>query len=182
MTLYDDEATRWLCVNTHIYMYIMILWWWVVMRTRWWLRSTTGLYGRLVIEIAYREMILSLHRGRVGDDSLGRVVRVSAWCITYVWHIRINTNVGSVYIYIDFQHIKIYVYVYGFKNLYVVWWTLTLSWPDEDQRIFSIAHEFLNVKLKPQIVLWWFYTKSYNFTLWHLVDIKIGRASCRERV
>ena len=51
------------------------------------------------------------------------------------------------------------------------WWFLILSWPDEDQRIFSTTHEILNVKLKPQTVLWWFYTKSYNFTLWHFVDI-----------
>ena len=40
--------------------------------------STTGPYGRHVIEIAYGEMILSLHRGCMGDDSSGRVVRVSA--------------------------------------------------------------------------------------------------------
>ena len=42
------------------------------------LRSTTGLYGRPVIEVAYGEMILSLHRDCVGDDSSGRVVGVSA--------------------------------------------------------------------------------------------------------
>ena len=42
------------------------------------LRSTTGPYGRLVIEVAYGEMILSLHRGCMGDDSSGRVVGVSA--------------------------------------------------------------------------------------------------------
>ena len=42
------------------------------------LRSTTGPYGRPVIEVAYGEMILSLHQGCMGDDSLGRVVGVSA--------------------------------------------------------------------------------------------------------
>ena len=42
------------------------------------LRSTTGRYGRPVIEVAYREMILSLHRDCMGDDSSGRVVEVSA--------------------------------------------------------------------------------------------------------
>ena len=41
------------------------------------LRSTTGLYGRSVIEIAYGEMILSLHRDCMGDDSSRRVVGVS---------------------------------------------------------------------------------------------------------
>ena len=42
------------------------------------LRSTTGSYGRPVIEVAYREMIFSLHRGCMRDDSSGRVVGVSA--------------------------------------------------------------------------------------------------------
>ena len=42
------------------------------------LRSTTGPYGRLMIEVAYGEMIFSLHRGCLGDDSLGRVVGMSA--------------------------------------------------------------------------------------------------------
>ena len=42
------------------------------------LRSTTSPYGRPVIEVAYGEMIFSLHRGCMGDDSSGRVVEVSA--------------------------------------------------------------------------------------------------------
>ena len=42
------------------------------------LRSTTGPYGQPVIEVAYGEMIFSLHRGCMGDDSSRRVVRVSA--------------------------------------------------------------------------------------------------------
>ena len=42
------------------------------------LRSTTGPYGRPVIEVAYGEMILSLYRGYIRDDSLRRVVKVSA--------------------------------------------------------------------------------------------------------
>ena len=36
--------------------------------------STTDPYGRLVIEVAYGEMILSLHRGCIGDDSSGKVL------------------------------------------------------------------------------------------------------------
>ena len=41
------------------------------------LRSTTGPYGRLVIEVAYEELILSLHRGCMRDDSSRSVVGVS---------------------------------------------------------------------------------------------------------
>ena len=40
--------------------------------------STTGPYGRPMIEVAYGEMIFLLHRGYIGDDSSGRVVGVSA--------------------------------------------------------------------------------------------------------
>ena len=42
------------------------------------LRSTTDPYGRLVIEVVYGEIILSLHRSCMGDDSWGRVVGVLA--------------------------------------------------------------------------------------------------------
>ena len=41
------------------------------------LRSTTGPYGRPVIEVAYGEILFSLDRGCMGDDSSGRVVGVS---------------------------------------------------------------------------------------------------------
>ena len=42
----------------HIYMYIMILWWWDVIRIRWWLRSITGPYGRPAMKIAYGETLI----------------------------------------------------------------------------------------------------------------------------
>ena len=48
------------------------------------LRSTTSPYGRPVLEVAYGEMILSLHQGCMGNDSSGRVVGVSACCIAHV--------------------------------------------------------------------------------------------------
>ena len=41
------------------------------------LRNTTGPNGRPVIDVAYGEMIFSLHRGCMGDDSSGRVLGVS---------------------------------------------------------------------------------------------------------
>ena len=41
------------------------------------LRSTTSPYGRPMLEVAYGEILLSLHRGCMGDDSSGRVVGVS---------------------------------------------------------------------------------------------------------
>ena len=59
-----------ICIHDHDYVmdfYLMVM-----------LRSTTGPYGRLVIEVAYEEIILSLHRGCMGDDSSGKVVGVLA--------------------------------------------------------------------------------------------------------
>ena len=41
------------------------------------LRSTTGPYRRPIVEVAYGEMLRSLHRGYMGVDSSGRVVGVS---------------------------------------------------------------------------------------------------------
>ena len=58
-----------ICIHDHDYVmsfYLMVM-----------LRSTTGPYGRPVIEVAYKKMILSLHRGCMGDDSSERVVGVS---------------------------------------------------------------------------------------------------------
>ena len=42
------------------------------------LRSTTCPYGRPILEVVYGEILLSLHRGCMRDDSSGRVVGVSA--------------------------------------------------------------------------------------------------------
>ena len=59
-----------MCIHDHDYVmsfYFMVM-----------LRSTTGPYGRPVIEVAYGEMIFSLHRGCMADDSSGRVVGVLA--------------------------------------------------------------------------------------------------------
>ena len=60
-----------MCLHGHDYVmeffsYLMVM-----------LHSTTGPYGRPMIEVAYGEMLLSLHRGCMGVDSLGRVVGVS---------------------------------------------------------------------------------------------------------
>ena len=72
----DDDATRWLCILNYTYIFyddFMRCHKDTVM-----LRSTTGPYGRPVIEVAYEKMIFSLHRGCMRDDSSGRVVGVSA--------------------------------------------------------------------------------------------------------
>ena len=72
----DDDATRWLCILTYIctiYNDFMRCHEDKVM-----LRSTTGSYGRPVIDVAYEKMILSLHQGCMGDDSSERVVGVLA--------------------------------------------------------------------------------------------------------
>ena len=101
----------------YINMYI-IRWFYVMMRCHEdtvMLCSTMDPYGRFVIEVAYGEMIFSLHRGCMGDDSSRKVVGVSAWYIAHVWH----TSVGSVYIFFIFKDIKTFMY-YVFKSIYTI--------------------------------------------------------------
>ena len=81
------------------------------MRTRWWLRSTMGFYGRTCDRGCIWGDYDSLHRGCLRDVSLGRMVGVSSWYITHGQHTRDNTSVGTVY---DIFSVSWY------KNLYVV--------------------------------------------------------------
>ena len=83
----------------------------------WWLRSITGPYGRPELEAAYGETAISLHRGCLRDISSRRVVGVSTWCITHGRHTRVNTSVGTVYVFwfsnkksICIMFSKIYIY------------------------------------------------------------------------
>ena len=106
------------------------------------LRSTTGPYGRPMIEVAYGKILLSLYRGCMGDDSSGRMVGLSTCCCpcwTYPGQYQCGLN---VYYFLGFYTIKTYMY-YVFKSIHVYsliqkhWWSLTLSWPDEVQTIFD---------------------------------------------
>ena len=110
----------------------------------WWLRSTTGPYGWPMTEVAYGEMLFSLHRGCMGVDSSGRVVGVSTWC-RRCWTYPGQHQCGlTVYCFLDFHILKTnYIYIWFFKVIHCIkehWWSLTLSWPDEVQRIFPTAH------------------------------------------
>ena len=76
MSLCDDEAIRRLCVlYTYIYNDFTMM---ICHKDMVVLCSTTGPYGRPVIEVTYGKIIFSLHRGCMGDDSSGRVIEVSA--------------------------------------------------------------------------------------------------------
>ena len=132
----DNEAIGWLYVIIHVYMFY---WEWLchdyfncfmVI-----LRSTTGPYRRPIVEVAYGEMLCSLHRGCMGVDSSGRVVR----------HTRVNTSMGTVYII--FWVFIILKLIYIFKPICSIkehWWFLSLSWPDEVQRmVFDRPFDFI---------------------------------------
>ena len=71
MSLIMKPRGGYVSIYIYVYVYVMDLYLMVM------LRSTTGPYGRLVIEVAYGEMIFSLHRCCMRHDSLGRVVGVS---------------------------------------------------------------------------------------------------------
>ena len=75
------------------------------------LRSTTGSYGRPVIEVAYGETMISLHRGCLGDISSGRVLgcRHDA---SPMFDIPGSTPVWAQYL--------LFFYFQRYKNLYVL--------------------------------------------------------------
>ena len=81
------------------------------------LRSTTGPYGRPMIEVAYGEMLCTLHRGCMGVDSLGRVVGMSTWCRP-CWTYPGQHQCGlTIYCFQDFHIIKTkYIYIYDFQS------------------------------------------------------------------
>ena len=111
---------------THIY--IMILRWWDVMRTRWWLRSTTGSYGRPVIEVAYGETLI--YSTKVVWVILAR----EEWLgcrhdASPILHIPGSTSVWAQYIlffWVFFKDIKTYMY-YVFKTIRIIKGTLVVS-------------------------------------------------------
>ena len=88
----------------------------------------------------------SLHRGCMGDDSSKRVVEVLAWCIAHVRHTRVNTSVGTVYIIFWFSTYQnpciCIMFSKSICSIKEHWWSLTSSWPDEVQRVFSTTHGF----------------------------------------
>ena len=75
------------------------------------LRSTTGPYGRPMIEVAYGENIFSLHRGCMRVDSSGRVVGVSTCCRPYQTYSGQHQCGLNIYYFLDFSY---------YKNLYVL--------------------------------------------------------------
>ena len=79
------------------------IYWWYDLEIWWWLHSTKGSYGRHEIEAAYGETVISLHRDCLGDVSSGRVVGVSTWYITHGRHSRVNTSVGTIYVFSIFN-------------------------------------------------------------------------------
>ena len=130
---YDfDDARRGILVYK---LYDDIIWWWDVMRTRWWLRSTMGSYGRTCDRGCIWGDYDSLHRGCLRDVSLGRMVGVSSWYITHGQHTRDNTSVGTIYDIFWFSWYK-NLYVLCFKKIICIikrehWWSLTMSWSDD---------------------------------------------------
>ena len=99
------------------------------------LRSTTGPYGRPVIEVAYGEMLLSLHRGCMGDVSSGRVVGVSTWSRPY-WTYPGQHQCGFRILFFGFYNIKcirimFYIYMY-YKRTLVVSDLVVARWGSEN--------------------------------------------------
>ena len=144
--------------RVYVINYILILCWWDVMRTRWWLHSATGSYGQSVLEAIYGETII--------HSIVWEILAREEWL-----GCRHDTSPmvdipGSILVwaqYIVFSDFNKYknLYVICFENLYVLWkkhwWSLTLSWPNDVQRTFSTSHNIFLMK-----------NKSIDISLFHL--------------
>ena len=89
MNLNLTSITSWISI---ISFYLMVI-----------LHSTTGPYGRPMIEVAYGKILFSLHRGCMGDHSSGRVVGVSTCCCpcwTYPGQHQCGLNVYYFWVFI----------------------------------------------------------------------------------
>ena len=116
---FDDEATWWLYFILYRCIYVFTLSclchgciFMVI------LRSTTGPYGRPMVEVAYGEMLYFTPPRLYGSWKLGK----SGWGVDMMSpmfrHTRVNTSVGTVYIIFWVFIISKLIYIYS--NLYVV--------------------------------------------------------------
>ena len=84
------------------------------------LRSTTGSYGRLIIEVAYEKILFH------STEAVWEVIAREEWLgcrhdVVHVGHIRVNTSVGSIHIIFGFSYYKnLYVLCLILKTKYIV--------------------------------------------------------------
>ena len=127
----------------------------------WWLRSTTGPYGWLELEATYGETAMSLHRGCLGDVSSKRMVGVSTWYITHGRHTRVNTSVGTVYVF-WFSNIKFICIM--FSKIYI-YYERTLVVPD----VVLARWRSRNVFDRP----WYFIYRKWKIHRFIVIDLLI---------
>ena len=122
-----------------------------------------------MIEVTYGETIF--HSTEAVREMVAREEWLECWHdASSMFDIPGSTPVWAPYIYI-------YIYILFFrfswyKSIYIVlkaicsikehWWSLTLSWPNKVQRMFSTAHEFSNKNLNHRR----FYNSCYMCALW----------------
>ena len=93
------------------------------------LRSTTGSYGRPVIEVTYGKTLF------YSTEAVWEMIAREEWLecrhdASPMFDIPRSTPVWAQYIYfLDFKDMKTYMY-YAFKSIHIIkehWWTLTSS-------------------------------------------------------
>ena len=87
-----------------------------------------GLYGRPMTEVAYGEMLFSLHRGCMGVDSSIRVVGVSTCCHPCWTYLGQHQCGLTVYCFLDFSYFKkLIIYIWFFQSYTLYKRTLVVS-------------------------------------------------------
>ena len=96
-----------------------------------------------MLEVAYGEILFSLHRGCMGVkfEKSGWGVDMMSPMLDIPGSTPVWLNVFSDFYYITsmYMYNVFKIYIYSIKEH---WWDLTLFWPDEVQSMFSTAHGF----------------------------------------
>ena len=143
----------------------MILRWWDVMRTWWWLCSTTDFYGWLVIEVAYGETLIH------STEAVWEILAREKWLgcrhdASSMFDISESTPVWARYIYISgFQ---------GYENLYILYFQIYTYYKRTlvDSEHVLTRWDLENVFDRPWVLKWEIKPQTI-FIIYIMWDLKI---------
>ena len=117
-----------MCLHFHDYVMVFYLWWYYV-----------------VLRVPMDDLLQRSHMGRDyvhSTEAVWELIAREEWLgcrhdVAHVWTYPGQHQCGhSAYYFLSFHNIKTYIYVFkSICSIKVQWWSLSLSWPDEVQRM-----------------------------------------------